>query len=97
MPENEFIIGIRPGHFQEKHSANSKSIELPAIIATVNVIETLGKETFLDLSTGAHTLTALLDGESELKPHENIELLPNMEKIHLFSKDSGEALFLNLP
>ena len=91
--ETEFIFGIRPEHFQQKYFENDRSKDLPTIRATVNVIETLGKETFLDLSTGAHTLTALLDGDSEVKPHENIELVPNMDKIHLFSMDSGEALF----
>jgi ABC-type sugar transport system ATPase subunit len=66
---------------------------LPTIIATVNVIETHGKEAFIDFSTGARTLRAMLDGDSEVKPHENIELVSNMDKISFFCMDSREALF----
>ena len=89
----EFIFGIRPEHFQEPPAGNDRSRELPVIRATINVIETLGKETFLDLSTGEHSLTALLDADIEAKTHQEIELVPNMDKIHLFNSESGEAVF----
>ena len=72
---------------------NGKANDLPVIKATINVIETLGKETFLDLSTGDHSLTALLDADIEAKTHQDIELVPNMDKIHLFNSESGEAIF----
>ena len=58
---DEFIFGILPEHFQNTLAGNGQANDLPVIKATINVIETLGKETFLDLSTGAHSLTALLD------------------------------------
>ena len=84
-PGNEYIFGIRPEHFQNKYAEKDQSNAIPAIKATINVIETLGKETFLDLGTGDHSLTTLLDGDIEAKTHQNIELVPNLEKIHLFS------------
>jgi len=90
---DEFIFGIRPEHFQHTLAGNGKANDLPAIKATINVVETLGKETFLDLSTGVHSLTALLDADIEAKTHQDIELVPNMDKIHLFRSDSGEAIF----
>jgi multiple sugar transport system ATP-binding protein len=88
----EFIFGIRPEHFQDKPAENGHSSDLPVFKATINVIETLGKETFLDLSTGQHSLTALLDADIEAKTHQEIELVPNMDKIHLFDSESGEAV-----
>ena len=90
---DEFIFGIRPEHFQNTFAGKGQANNLPVIKATINVIETLGKETFLDLSTGDHSLTALLDADIEAKTHQNIELAPNMDKIHLFSSESGEAIF----
>jgi multiple sugar transport system ATP-binding protein len=90
---DEFIFGIRPEHFQKKLAENAQASDLPVIKATVNVIETLGKETFLDLSTGDYSLTALLDADIEVKTHQDIELVPNMDKIHLFSFENGQAIF----
>jgi len=46
-------------------AGNGRANDLPLINATINVVETLGKETFLDLSTGVHSLTALLDADIE--------------------------------
>jgi multiple sugar transport system ATP-binding protein len=90
---DEFVFGIRPEHFLNTLAADIEGTDLPVIKATINVIETLGKETFLDLSTGDHSLTALLDADIEAKTHQDIELVPNMDKIHLFSSESGEAIF----
>ena len=90
---DEFVFGIRPEHFLNKLAIDGEANDLPVIKATINVIETLGKETFLDLSTGDHSLTALLDADIDAKTHQEIELVPNMDKIHLFSADSGEAIF----
>ncbi len=90
---DEFVFGIRPEHFLHTLAVNGKADDLPVIKATINVIETLGKETFLDLSTGDHSLTALLDADIDAKTHQEIELVPNLDKIHLFSADSGEAIF----
>jgi multiple sugar transport system ATP-binding protein len=90
---DNFILGIRPEHLQNRSAQNGQNNELPVIKATINVVETHGKETFLDLSTGEHSLTALLDADIHVKTHEDIDLVPNMEKIHLFSADSGEAIF----
>jgi len=47
----------------------------------------------LDLSTGEHSLTALLDADIEAKTHQDINLVPNMDKIHLFNSKNGEAIF----
>ena len=90
---DDFLFGIRPEHFQDPAAGNAHTDGLPVIKATINVIETLGKEAFLDLSTGEHSLTALLDADMEAKTHQEIGLVPNMDKIHLFSSDTGEALF----
>ncbi len=93
VQSDHFIFGIRPEHFQNKPANNGQNHDVPVIRATINVIETHGKETFLDLSTGKHSLTALLDADIEVKTHQEIDLVPNMDKIHLFSADSGEAIF----
>ncbi len=92
IKEGEFILGIRPEDFHEKGLQQEPSIERATIRARVNVIEPLGKEIYLDLSTGVHTLTAVLPADTETRLHQDIDLVPNTEKIHLFRKGSGEAI-----
>ena len=89
--EKEIIFGIRPEDISKKVSDQNSSSNGATIRAKVNVIETLGKEIYLDLNTGEHSLTALLDSDVEVKAHQDIDLVINMEKIHLFRKQSGEA------
>ena len=63
------------------------------IKAKAVVIEPLGKEIFMDMTTGKHSVNALLDADCAVGLNENIEIMPNMEKIHLFNAGSGEAVF----
>ena len=90
--ETEFVCGIRPEDFREKDVEQEQSTDSVIIRANVNVIEPLGREISLELSTGTHTLTALLEADSEARPHEDIDLALNIEKIHLFRKKGGEAV-----
>ena len=89
----EFIFGIRPEDLIEKGHGHGSPNEEVAITAKVNVIEPIGKEINLDLITGAHSLTAVLSSNTKARLHENIELTLNMEQIHLFRKEGGEAIF----
>jgi multiple sugar transport system ATP-binding protein len=89
--EKEFICGIRPEDISKKVSDKALSPNGATIKARVNVIETLGKEIYLDLTTGQNYLAALLDSDIEVKPRQDIDLEINMDKIHLFSKETGEA------
>jgi multiple sugar transport system ATP-binding protein len=93
IKETDFIFGIRPEDFREKREERRPSSQRATIRAKVNVIEPLGKELYLDLNTGVHTLTALLSADTETKLHQDIDLVPHIERIHLFKKRSGEAIF----
>jgi multiple sugar transport system ATP-binding protein len=89
--EKEFICGIRPEDISKKVSDQASFPNGAAIKARVNVIETLGREIYLHLTTGQNSLAALLDSDLEVKHHQDIDLELNMDKIHLFSKETGEA------
>ena len=91
--ETEFIFGIRPEDFREKDQRSGVPGEKVGLKATVNVIEPLGKEINIDLSTGVHNLTAVLNADTKATLHHPIELTMNMEQIHLFRKKGGEAVF----
>ena len=58
----------------------------------VTVVEPLGKEISLEVSTGANSFTALLGADTDAKPHQDMELTLNMDKAHLFRREGGEAI-----
>jgi multiple sugar transport system ATP-binding protein len=93
LQETAFFFGIRPEDLRGKAPGQEPPGDSVSITANINVIEPLGKEISLDLSTGIHNLTALLEADTKAKPHEEIELLLSLKKIHLFKKEGGEAVF----
>ena len=89
--EREFVFGIRPEDIREKISDHKSSFG-GSIKAQINVTETLGKEVFLDLTTGENTLTAVISAEPEEEFGQDIELEVNLARVHLFSVDNGDAI-----
>ena len=62
------------------------------IKAKVNVVEVPGKESLLDLTVKKSNLIAVVDSDVKVKPHQDIELVISLEKIHLFKIENGEAI-----
>ena len=91
--EKEFIFGVRPEDITKKGAEEKPSEKSANFKAKVNVIETLGKETYLDITSGENTMTAIVSPNTPVTPHETIDLKINMNKIHLFRKKDGEAVF----
>ena len=90
--DGEFIFGIRPENICKKNPEQEPSINWPTIRGKINIIETLGKEVSLDISTGAHTLTVVLPADTAVKPHQDIDLVLNMKNSHLFRREGGETI-----
>ncbi|MBW2030982.1 MAG: ABC transporter ATP-binding protein [Deltaproteobacteria bacterium] len=90
--ERDLIFGIRPEDIHEEKEGHERVSQRATIGATVNVIEPLGREISLDITTGSHTLTALLGASARVGVHDPIRLAFNMEKAHLFDKETGRAL-----
>ena len=89
---HKFVFGIRPEDISEKGGNGSTFANGHTISAIVNVIEILGRELMLDLTSGPHNLTALVGIDSNPQMHREIELVINLDKIHLFKAGSGEAI-----
>ncbi|MBT8373260.1 MAG: sn-glycerol-3-phosphate ABC transporter ATP-binding protein UgpC [Desulfobacterales bacterium] len=93
LRETEFIFGIRPEDFREKGHGPKIATQEITIKANVIVIEPVGKEISLNISTGTHSLTVVLNADAKATLHADIELALNMDKIHLFRREGGEAIF----
>ncbi|NIS59272.1 MAG: sn-glycerol-3-phosphate ABC transporter ATP-binding protein UgpC [Proteobacteria bacterium] len=82
----EVIFGIRPENMQDKSFAE-KSIQGSSIKAVVEVVEPLGSEVQLFVTSGEHSLVARVDPRTRARLSEEIELILNTDKIHIFEKD----------
>jgi multiple sugar transport system ATP-binding protein len=90
---DNFIFGVRPEDITKKGAGEPSARKSESVEARINVVETLGKETYLDITVGSDTITAIVSPSTRVRPDEKIELEMNLDKIHLFNKDGGEALF----
>src|SRR5216683_7229197 len=85
-------FGIRPEHLSDASlldGANTGSV----IDGTVDVVEHLGSELQVYVSTADKTTIARLDPRSLAHVGGSIPLHVDTDQIHLFSTDTGEAIF----
>jgi multiple sugar transport system ATP-binding protein len=82
------IFGIRP----QDLSKASASIEGETIEAFVEIIEPIGNEIYLDVTSGRDPLIASVDPKTKVILRQNILLQANLENIHLFDIDDEKAL-----
>ncbi|TJY39535.1 sn-glycerol-3-phosphate ABC transporter ATP-binding protein UgpC [Cohnella pontilimi] len=89
----EVIVGVRPEDIHEEPvfiEASPNSI----INASIEVSENLGHEMFLYLNgLGKDNVIARVDGRSGLHEGQNVKLAIDMNKIHVFDKDSELNVF----
>lgn len=92
----KMVLGIRPEDLALDGAAadltGAAGGEGARIQAEVEVVEPLGSETIVYCSCPPHSLTAKLGAEVALRPGDKVKLAVNLESVHLFAQDSGEAL-----
>jgi multiple sugar transport system ATP-binding protein len=89
----DFIFGVRPENISKKGAGEPSAGKSGTFMARVNVIESLGKETYLDITAGDDDMTAIISPNTLVGLDETIDFEINMDKIHLFKRDGGEAIF----
>ncbi|MEM3112771.1 MAG: TOBE domain-containing protein, partial [Candidatus Anstonellales archaeon] len=81
----EVIFGIRPNDIYDRRYA-PESIRDNAVKTVVEVIEPLGSEIHLNVATKRHNLVAVVGTQTHAKVHQEIELVFDLNKMHLFEK-----------
>jgi multiple sugar transport system ATP-binding protein len=82
----EVILGIRPNDVHEKNAAPER-IPGECFRALIEVVEPLGSEIHLTVSAGGQSLIARVPAETPVRVHQEIELILDMERMHLFAKE----------
>ena len=90
----QVVFGIRPEDIFDKNLASLiSSTDENTIKATVDVIEPMGAIVTLYLTTGPHALIGTIDAETKAIEDQTIELILDMEKTHLFDKETELAIY----
>ncbi len=91
------IFGIRPEHLEDRALINNDSSDGSVINATVDVVENLGNELLVYLTTGngtgGKTLQARLNPRSQVNVGRPVSLQVDTDNIHLFDADTEQAIF----
>ncbi|MDI6641579.1 MAG: sn-glycerol-3-phosphate ABC transporter ATP-binding protein UgpC [Elusimicrobiota bacterium] len=88
----KLTLGIRPEDIYDKLFYHLGPLSGNVVTVTVDVVEPMGSELYVHLNTGKNTLTARVDPHTQVKPNQLIEVVFNMEKIHLFSPETEQAI-----
>ena len=89
--EQKVIVGIRPEDFKQatEHSPGK------TIPATVEVVEPIGNETYVNVVAGSVILTAAVGRRTVIKAHSTLNLAPSFENMHLFDISSQKSILNN--
>jgi multiple sugar transport system ATP-binding protein len=84
---SEAIFGIRPNDIYDRVFA-PEHLKGNVIRSMIDVIEPLGSEINLNVTAGKHNLVAVVDVQTLYRVHQEIELAFDLDRMHLFAKDS---------
>jgi len=84
---SKVILGFRP-----EHITLTKKYQNNAIEAKVDMLELIGREIHVHLTTRECPLVAITTSTEDVKVGENVWMTLDEEKIHIFDGNTGEAL-----
>jgi multiple sugar transport system ATP-binding protein len=85
------ILGIRPEDIHDREFAPAALNGAP-VPATVDVMEPMGSEIYLYLLSGKHSYIARVDPRSQARPGKAIDVMMNLDRIHIFDKQTEQAI-----
>lgn len=87
----EVIFGLRPEHIHARQFTPPKIIAAP-IEADVEVVELLGHELHLYLTSGQNSFVATVDTRLAPTAGQRLDLVMDMDRMHLFDKNTELAI-----
>lgn len=87
----EMVLGVRPEDLHDDEVIRSTYPEA-SFKATIEVVEHMGAEVYLHVSTSSQTLIARVSSRSLFTHGGKVELAMDLNKIHLFHGDSQKAV-----
>ncbi len=89
----DVIFGIRPEDIYDAMFAQVKVPGENMVRAMVEIIENLGSEKIVHLRVGGITFLGSFRSESKVREGQEVDVVFDMRKAHLFERKSGKAIF----
>ena len=90
----DVVFGIRPEDLADANIQHDYYIkEYNSFKATVEVVKPMGSEIYLNLKQNEHKMVAQVETESEADVGDTIRLGIDTSKMHIFDKETEEAIF----
>ena len=86
--ERDAVLGIRP----ENLLLRPPSAEESQLRVTVEIVEAVGSDIYLDVSMAGASMTARVEPTARVEVGQQISLYPDPERIHLFDQKTGISL-----
>jgi multiple sugar transport system ATP-binding protein len=83
------VFGIRPEAIKHGTAAGAQERTVPA---TVDVVEPMGAEIFLHLTTGGHVFTARVDAHDKSKVGQQVDLVLDLRKCRFFDQQTEQTI-----
>ena len=83
--QGEFMIGIRPEHFNQQKTRSALSV-------TIDSIEQTGAETLLQCRSSEQKVVIVLHDRLALSPGDEYRFGFDLADLHLFEAESGKAI-----
>jgi len=93
LGERDVVFGIRPEDIYDRALSLVEAHESNTVETMVDVIEPMGSSVVLYLTVGDHSLVASVDADTQAKDLEPLTAVFDMDKAHLFDKETEAALF----
>ncbi|HWC30915.1 MAG TPA: sn-glycerol-3-phosphate ABC transporter ATP-binding protein UgpC [Dehalococcoidia bacterium] len=91
LPDRRVILGIRPEHIHDPDYL-PPGIDPLRINVTVDVVESLGSETYLHLTSGDTSFIARVDPRSAATPGEPFQVAIDQDRLYAFNAETGLAI-----
>ena len=91
MNDKEIIMGIRPEDIYDKVYAPNAGVD-STLAATVEVVENMGSENLVYLTTGKTPFIAKMDSDADVQVNQELELVFDMNKAHFFDIETEKAV-----
>jgi multiple sugar transport system ATP-binding protein len=93
----EVVLGLRPEDLYDRLFYNYKVVEGQTLKAIVDVVEPMGSEIYLYMKAGTADLVVRVPAYVKAESHHPMELVVNLERIHLFDMETGQTLLSHAP
>ncbi|MHB1357175.1 MAG: ABC transporter ATP-binding protein [Anaerolineae bacterium] len=87
----QVVLGVRPEDIHDTHYA-PPGIKPAPVMAKVDVTELMGNEVYLYLLSGSKNFIARVDPRTAARVGQEVQILFNMDNIHVFDRDTELAI-----